>query len=253
MEAADWRACINSVLNRGTMKMVFQPICELATDKIVGYEALARFPEIEGYGYVSPDVWFARATELGFATELEMMAVGFAIEAIPTLSPLYVGVNVGANTIMWPRFAELIMASFPDHVVLELTEHEVIRAYEPVLKVLTDLRGPGGQRGGLQSLARLAVDDVGAGHSGLATILKLTPDILKMDRSLVEGIDADTTKGALAAGMVIFASATNMTIVAEGIETEAEREALLALGITHGQGYLLGRPAPLPEHEEGVG
>jgi EAL domain-containing protein (putative c-di-GMP-specific phosphodiesterase class I) len=94
---------------------------------------------------------------------------------------------------------------------------------------------------------RLAVDDAGAGFASFRHVLQLNPAFVKLDRSLVAGIDSDPAKQALVAGMRQFARATRCRLIAEGVETEAERAALAGLGVRLAQGYLLGRPGPLPD------
>ena len=105
-----------------------------------------------------------------------------------------------------------------------------------MLDQLTKLRSNG---------LRLAVDDAGAGYSGLQQIVQLKPDIIKLDISLTSGIERDVVRSCLAEALVGFAEQTNAKIVAEGIETEGELDALRRLGVPLGQGYLLGRPADL--------
>lgn len=249
-----WRQAINALLNGAEgFQIVFQPICALSDERaVVGYEALSRFPRIEALELhqQTPDVWFAEAARAGLGEELEALAVSCAVQAIPLVTPRYVSVNVSADTILVPDFASLVMGSMPEHIVVELTEHDVVRSL-PALKAVLDLLRHGthaplvGVKSDERALARLAIDDVGAGHSGLKRIVELTPDVLKLDRSIVADVDTDTVKAALIAGMVIFAASTGMALVAEGIETEAEFDALRTLGVGYGQGWLLGRPAPM--------
>jgi EAL domain-containing protein (putative c-di-GMP-specific phosphodiesterase class I) len=121
-------------------------------------------------------------------------------------------------------------------IVLEITEHEEIEDYGALAQALEPLR----QRG-----LRVAVDDVGAGYASLRHALQLAPDMVKMDISLTRGVDRDPGRRALAAALISFAGETNMTIVAEGIETVAELAALRELGVRYGQGFYFARPAPL--------
>ena len=99
---------------------------------------------------------------------------------------------------------------------------------------------------------RLAVDDVGSGFSGLGHVVELSPDFVKFDRSLVTGVDSDATRRALIERLTSFAAEVGMEVVAEGIETEAELDILRALGVETGQGFLLGRPGPLPPMTNGT-
>lgn len=148
--------------------------------------------------------------------------------------------NAGPTTVLDPALYELLRAYDPERIVLELTEHAVVDSYGDLERALGPLRFLG---------VKLAIDDAGAGYSGLQHILRLRPDILKLDMSLTRDIDSDSAKRSLAAALVHFTRETRSLIVAEGIETEAEHETLRALGVHRGQGYLLGRPLPLAAAE----
>jgi len=128
-------------------------------------------------------------------------------------------------------------------VVVELTERSPIVDYEEARARLSELRALG---------ARLAIDDVGSGFSGLAHVVELSPDLLKFDRSLVRGIDADEHRSALVARLTSYAEEVGMEVVAEGIETLAELDCLRELGVGTGQGFLLGRPGPIPPMSDGT-
>ena len=134
-----------------------------------------------------------------------------------------------------PRLRPLLRQVGRD-VVLEITEHAEIADYIAFRAAVT----------ALGSKVRLAVDDAGAGFASLRHILELRPDFVKLDQSLVAGVDGDEARRAMIVGLHHFASATACRLIAEGIETSGERKVLHALGIPLGQGYLLGRPAPVP-------
>ena len=119
-------------------------------------------------------------------------------------------------------------------VVLEVTEHEAIAAYAPLREAMLRL-GPG---------VRLAVDDAGAGIANFNHLVELRPSFVKIDAGLVHGLDADASRRAVVVGLIHFAAEAGCEVIAEGIETEAERATVAQLGVTLGQGYLLGRPAP---------
>jgi EAL domain-containing protein (putative c-di-GMP-specific phosphodiesterase class I) len=121
-------------------------------------------------------------------------------------------------------------------VVIELTEHVPVEDYGPVVDAFARLRVRG---------VRLAVDDTGAGFAGFRHILALAPDIIKLDSSLVRGIELDPARRALTAALVAFAADTGVDLLAEGVETFDELDTLTALGVRWAQGYLLGRPKPL--------
>jgi EAL domain-containing protein (putative c-di-GMP-specific phosphodiesterase class I) len=152
-------------------------------------------------------------------------------------------VNVSPETIRAPGLARLLRGVPAVRVVLELTERSPIVDYEEMSGCLADLRGLG---------ARLALDDVGKGFSGLGHLVELSPDLLKFDRSLVADVDSDKHKSGLIGRLTSFADEVGMEVVAEGIETEAELETLRALGVGTGQGFLLGRPGPIPPLVNGM-
>jgi EAL domain-containing protein (putative c-di-GMP-specific phosphodiesterase class I) len=152
---------------------------------------------------------------------------------------LYVALNLSPETCIDPRLPELLEQSglAVHRIVLELTERLAVDEYAPLLASLEPLR-----RRGL----RIAVDDAGSGYASMRHILQLRPDIIKLDRSLIAGIDSDQGQRALGAAMVGFATQIGARIVAEGIETQAELAAVMELGMTSGQGYFLGRPTIHP-------
>jgi EAL domain-containing protein (putative c-di-GMP-specific phosphodiesterase class I)/CheY-like chemotaxis protein len=213
--------------------MVFQPIQDLETRVEVGREALARFGSIPSK---PPDRWFAEATALALGHQLELRTLREALEALSRIPDgTFLSVNCSHSVAGSAEVAERL-DGVEHRVVLEITEHEAIEDYGSLAERLAPLR----ERG-----LRVAVDDVGAGYASLRHALQLAPDIVKMDMSLTRDIDRDPGKRALAAALISFAGETGMTIVAEGIETADELQALQELGIRYGQGFYLGTPAPL--------
>jgi EAL domain-containing protein (putative c-di-GMP-specific phosphodiesterase class I)/CheY-like chemotaxis protein len=212
--------------------MVFQPVVELATSRIVGFEALARFD-----GETSPDRLFAEATTLGLGTELELAAVKAALEQLDRLQPeQFMAVNASPTVVLDYRLPDLLRKQGWGRVVVEITEHQPVESYEDLNLIRARFRRDG---------IRVAIDDAGAGYASLHHILKLAPDIIKLDISLTRDIDRDPIKRALAVSLVQFAKETGAIVIAEGIETAAELETLRALAVSWGQGYHLGYPAPL--------
>ena len=214
--------------------MVHQPIVDLSTGAVRGYEALARF-ELEPR--CSPDLWFARAHQVGLGLELELKAVRAGLEALSALpSEQFVTVNVSARTLCSPELRQLLAGVPGARVVVEVTEHELVEDYEAVNDAVGALRAHG---------FRLAVDDAGTGCAGLGHILKLTPDVIKLDKLITTGVDVSPGRRAIAAAVVALARHWGSIVVAEGIEKAAELEVLREIGVTRGQGYFLGRPAPI--------
>ena len=234
-ERAKIRDRLAPVLAAGGPAMVFQPIIELATGETVGVEALARF---SAEPYRPPDAWFADAAEVGLRRHLELSAVRRALGHLPELpGDCYLSLNASPTTVTSADLRQMLGCTDPSRVVLELTEHVSVDDYTTLLTALDELRALG---------VRLAVDDAGAGFSSLRHILTLRPDIIKLDRTLVTGIDDDPARRALAGSLMTFAVEIGATVVAEGIENLREQTVLRRLGVRYGQGYHLGRPGPPP-------
>lgn len=227
-------ARIEAVIAGDELGIVYQPIWSLADNRPIGFESLSRFT---AEPVRPPDQWFAEAAEVGRGVELELLAIRHALAGIAAFPPhVYLSVNAASVTVLSPLLAETLAAHPLDRIVLEISEHDCIDDFEALERAVAPLRARG---------LRLAVDDAGAGHSGLQQILKLRPDLIKLDRSLIEGISDDPGRRALAAALTMFARETGSRLIAEGVETEAELAMLRALGMDTVQGYLLGRPGSL--------
>ena len=216
----------------GSLSVVFQPIFDLETDELSAVEALARF---EVAPYRPPNLWFDEAARHGLGVDLELLAAAKAIGYLDSLPRgVDLSINAGPETVLSGRLQELLEPS--SRIVLELTEHTMIDDYPRLVSALQAMRQAG---------IRVSVDDTGAGYSSLTHILRLAPDFIKLDRDLVTGIDVDPVRRALAASLVTFACSTGAQIIAEGVEDQAELDALRDLGVHFAQGYHLGHPAPV--------
>jgi EAL domain-containing protein (putative c-di-GMP-specific phosphodiesterase class I)/DNA-binding NarL/FixJ family response regulator len=234
----DRLARVDSAMATDGLRMVFQPIVELESARIVGYEALARF---SGTPHRSPDQWFEEADIVGRGTELELLAVERAIASFDALpSDALVSLNVSPGVARTAALAAFLARLPGSRTVLELTEHTRIRDYGPLRVCLDRFR----ERG-----VRIAVDDAGAGYAGLQHILSLQPDVIKLDLALIRNVDTDPARRALCACLMRFAVEIGAEVVAEGIETPAEFETVRGLGIRWGQGFYLGRPVAFPQTE----
>lgn len=232
---------IDQALAPGGLAMVFQPVADLATGEMVGVEALARF-NVEPRR--PPDEWFDEAERVGRGAELELAAISAALSRFGELPPhAFLAVNASPTTAAMPELESLIARHPTDRIVLELTEHTKVDDYDGLLAALDRLRKLG---------TRIAVDDTGAGYAGLQHLLRIRPHVLKLDTALTHGIDSDPVRRSLAAALVTFASETDATIIAEGIETAEELATLQRLGIPWGQGFHLARPADLPKRTPGL-
>jgi EAL domain-containing protein (putative c-di-GMP-specific phosphodiesterase class I) len=173
---------------------------------------------------------------VGLGEELELRAIEAALarlEEIP--AEAYLSLNASPQTLCSPRLHALLEGLPGARIALELTEHAPVADYAALSQALSLLRARG---------VRLLIDDAGAGFASLKHVLDLAPDAIKLDLSLTRDIDRDPVRRALAASLVGFARELGASLIAEGVETAAELRALRELGISHGQGYYLGRPGP---------
>jgi EAL domain-containing protein (putative c-di-GMP-specific phosphodiesterase class I) len=224
---------IRAILDRDDVDVEFQPVFDLVDCKIVSLEALARFWTEP---MRPPSVWFAEANEVGLGVELELAAIRSALQRLDDVPPdVAMALNVSPTTALDARFCELLV-DVAHRVVIEITEHAQVDDYDALRDALAPLR----ERG-----AKLAVDDVGAGFANLRHILRLAPDIVKLDLSLTQEISRDPAREALATSLVGFAEGVGAAIVAEGISSDEDLTLLRSLGVDYGQGYYLARPSAL--------
>jgi EAL domain-containing protein (putative c-di-GMP-specific phosphodiesterase class I) len=227
----DLRSRLEDLMAQHAFWPVFQSVVRLADREAVGYEALTRFADGS-----RPDERFAQANEAGMTVKFEMACLQAQLEAatwLPEDTWLSVNVSPALATAIVPLVSTLAMAD--RDIVFEITEHVEVGDYVALGSALELVRGR----------ARLAVDDAGAGYAGLRHILELHPQFVKLDLNIVRNVDTDRARQAMVAGMAHFAGNSGCELIAEGIETEAELATLIRLGVTYGQGYLFGKPAPI--------
>ncbi len=229
------RAEIVDVMRARRFHPVFQPFVDLVTGAVVGYEALTRFDDDE-----SPEQRFLAAHSVGLGPALEATCVAAALKAAHALAPeIWLSVNFSPAAIV-DGTAARVVAGAGRSIVIEITEHAIVEDYGAVRRAIASMGD-----------VRLAVDDAGAGFTSLTHIIELDPAFVKLDISIVRDIDQDRVRQSMAAAMYYFAAKSDATIIAEGVETEAEAEALRAIGTSIsaggllGQGFLFGRPVPL--------
>lgn len=225
---ADAQLLVDSLVAPQGIHAVFQPVVRLADGVVIGYEALARSAAMPT---ISPATWLAAAEVAGRRQEVELVCVAAALEAGPPPNRALLFVNVSPDVALHPELPELCRA-LPRHV-LEVTEHAAIDDYEPLQEGLRELRSQG---------SLVAVDDVGAGYASMSHVLQLSPSFIKIDRSLVHGLDTDPRRRALVEALQAFASAMGALSIAEGVETEAELAELRRIEVDLAQGFLLARP-----------
>lgn len=226
---------VAEVLERGAFRCVYQPVYSMHTGELLAVEALTRF-DVEPYR--SPDRWFAAAARMGLGPDLELAAIGTALAGATGLPPgVRLCVNASPDTIADPRLLELVGANIGTAFTVELTEHAVITDYDLIAGPLAALRSAG---------ALIAVDDTGAGFSSLRHIVQVQPDIIKLDISLTQQVSTSPARRALGGALVEFVQRTGAMLVLEGIETHGDLEVWTDMGADAVQGYLVGRPGPLP-------
>ncbi|MFN6118687.1 MAG: EAL domain-containing protein [Actinomycetes bacterium] len=210
----------------------FQPIVRLADLSVIGYEALTRFAD-----GANPEICFDTARRSGLGPELEIAVLEDALHAAAQLpGGAWVSVNASPSTIMDPEF-DRVIATSTTRIVIELLETEPVGDHPDMLDRVANLPGA----------PLLACDDTGSGWAGLRQLVELRPQVVKLDRALVSGIDRDPTRRALVSGLRHFTNEIGALLLAEGIETVGDLDTLIALDVDLGQGYLLGAPMGLEE------
>lgn len=227
------RALVTRALHSGAPSIVVQPILGLSSGRVVGYEALSRFgADLPSH---SPDTWFAMAHRCGLGPMFEARAVDLAMrvgESRPDGSVL--SVNVSPSVLSAPEFHDVLPFDLTG-VQFEITEKEVVEDGDGFQVVLRALRDRG---------ARIAVDDVGEGYAGLQRVMTLSPDLLKLDRSLVTGIESQAAKAALVEAVVRYAARVGAEVCAEGVENLDGLYVLADLDVAEAQGWVIGMPTP---------
>ncbi|MED4403220.1 EAL domain-containing protein [Metabacillus fastidiosus] len=228
-----------NILNNKSLTIQFQPIVHFQTGCTYGYEALSRGPE-DSY-FHSPSTLFPFAKSKGLLYPLEKIARELAFEESKKSikhGKLFINLNseVIYDTDFNPGHTISLLKEYsltPRDIVFEITERSAISDFTAFKCVLNHYREQGFQ---------IAIDDAGAGYSSLQAISEIMPDYIKVDRSLVSGIDQNEVKESILEAFVTFSNKMNSKVIAEGIETEEELEKVMKLGIDYGQGFFLARP-----------
>lgn len=223
---------LNAALSSKAFDIVYQPIVSLASGELVGHEALTRFHSGE-----RPDLVFAAAWAVGIGAEMELATLAAAVEGARALpAGRWLDLNVSPRLLDQLPALRAVLRQADRPVVMEITEHEIVADYGVIREAVRSLGNH----------VRLAVDDAGAGVANFGHIIELGPDFVKLDTSVVRGVNANLGRQALVVGMRHFARTAGCRLIAEGIETDEEARTLAELGVEFGQGYLFGRPAPAP-------
>ena len=222
------RRTIGVVIAARSFHPVFQPIIELASRDVVGYEALTRFDSGQ-----RPDLCFADAWSVGLGPELEVATLTTAVDAAQGLSAgAFLSLNISPRLVAQAERLRPVLGAANRPLIVEITEHETIDDYDRLRDAIERL----GRN------IRVAVDDAGAGIANFGHIIDLRPDFVKLDISLVRGVNADLGRQAMVVGMRHFSKTAGCRLIAEGVETTEEADTLTSLGVEFGQGYRFGRP-----------
>jgi len=225
---ADLAASLELVIDHGHHRPVFQPIRNIDTLRIMGYEALTRFDD-----GVRPDVRFGEARLAGLGDRLELATLRSAVVAAAALpADRYLSINVSATLLGHVDLPPILDMAADRQLAVEITEHEQIDDYELVRSAFAEL-GRGIQ---------MAVDDAGSGWASLRHVFSLRPHYVKLDRSWIADIHTDPARQALLLGIARSVTEMGGQVIAEGIELQVELASVRATGIQLGQGYLLGYP-----------
>ena len=227
---------LKTVLREGLVEIAYHPIVVTGTEEVYGYEALARGTM---RGLRSPEVMFGVAEEANMIWELSRLCRRRAIEGIPARleADQLLFLNIDPHDFRDPTFRYLDLDELgidhPERIVLEITERTAITDYPAFQEYLRSFREQG---------FRFAVDDAGSGYAGLGSIANLSPDFIKLDISLISGIDTNFMKQNLVETMVSFANDHGIKVIAEGVEREEEYETVKTLGVHLTQGFLFHQP-----------
>jgi EAL domain-containing protein (putative c-di-GMP-specific phosphodiesterase class I) len=246
MDELSVRERLQDVIVRDRLVTAYQPIQRLSDRKVLGYEALAR--GARGSGFETADQLFESAERHELLIELDRLCRGRALlhsSRLPSDTKLFI--NTLPATIRDPQFRGRPLITFlerakvdPSRIVIEITEKLVIENYglfREAMAYFTDLG------------VSFAVDDVGAGYSGLESIASLKPAFLKIDIALVRDVHVSVVNREMVKAIIALGRGTGATVIAEGIHNEAEADALAAMGIEYGQGFFLARPETGPDQQ----
>jgi EAL domain-containing protein (putative c-di-GMP-specific phosphodiesterase class I) len=236
-------------LERGELRLYYQPGVDLATGQMVGAEALVRW-EHPQRGVIPPEKFLDVAEETGLIVPLGAWVVDEACRQLaewqsrPETAHLHLSLNLSARELMHPDVVATVLDCVrtsgidPRSLTTEVTEHTAMADGDTGFRALRDLSSEG---------IRVAIDDFGTGYSSLEQLRRMPVDIVKVDRSFVSGVAANTTDRELVAAVVGMGRALKLCVVAEGIENTDQADTLRELGCDIGQGYLFSKPLPAEE------
>jgi diguanylate cyclase (GGDEF)-like protein/PAS domain S-box-containing protein len=253
IDKAGLRADLERAIERDQLELHYQPILELATAEVVGFEALLRWRH-PARGMLPPQDFIGLAEQTGLIVPIGAWVLREACrqacylsESYPSLEPLGMNVNVSPRQLQHASFVDDVFRALdesdcaPERLTLEITETTGVEDAEAVIGRLWELKGLG---------VRLAIDDFGTGYSTLSHVRRFPVDQLKIDRSFVAGLGHNADDTAIVANVIALAQSLGLETVGEGVETDAQMEHLIRLGCDQAQGYKWRRPSVIDELEE---
>jgi diguanylate cyclase (GGDEF)-like protein/PAS domain S-box-containing protein len=248
------QAALETAVQNSEFSLVYQPIVDLVSGQVAGFESLVRWRHAR-WGMMQPSQFIELAEETGHIVPLGSWVLGQAaadvaqwVRRLARPAPLYVSVNVSARQFRDPGFVDGVRRVLaetglaPSALMLELTESVLLRRDERIHHYLRELKAIG---------VRLAMDDFGTGYSSMSYLRELPFDVLKIDKSFIDGISTSEQGLALVEGINRIAETLHLSVIAEGIEAEAQRDLLVSMGCRYGQGYLLAMPVEA-DHAEAL-
>jgi len=246
------QAALETAVKNSEFSLVYQPIVDLASGQVAGFESLVRWRHAQ-WGMMQPSQFIELAEETGHIVPLGSWVLRQAATIVAQWIrrntrpvPLYVSVNVSARQFRDPGFVDGVRRVLaetglaPSALMLELTESVLLRRDERIYHYLRELKAIG---------VRLAMDDFGTGYSSLSYLRELPFDVLKIDKSFIDGIATSDQGLALVEGINRIAGMLDLSVIAEGIEAEVQRDLLVSMGCRYGQGYLLAMPVEADQAE----
>jgi len=248
------QAALETAVKNSEFSLVYQPIVDLVSGQVAGFESLVRWRHAQ-WGMMQPGQFIELAEETGHIVPLGSWVLGEAasdvaqwVRRLARPEPLYVSVNVSARQFRDPGFVDGVRRVLaesglaPSALMLELTEGVLLRRDDRIHADLGELKSIG---------VKLAIDDFGTGYSSLSYLRELPFDVLKIDKSFIDGIATSQQGLALVEGINRIAETLHLSVIAEGIEAELQRDLLVSMGCRFGQGYLLAMPVEA-DHAEAL-
>ncbi len=237
-DSGRYSAFFKALLKSRSVRTVYQPLIDLKSKKIIGYEALTR--ALSDAAIEDASFLFSAAREAGMVKELDQLCVEYALKNGQALTrDKKIFLNLNHESLLDPKLMRNLFAGKGSigykNIVIEVTEQSILRSFDKVRNALLELKEQG---------VSVAIDDVGGGAVSLRDVAVLKPDYIKFDRSLIRQIDISTTKQQIVQSMILFAKGIHAETTAEGIETKEEYETVLVCGVNLGQGYYFARPGP---------